>query len=44
MDGFKLGQKIKHKLGMRASPTAELLFEDVKVPPTDGLYQCIFNF
>ncbi|MGC6417819.1 MAG: acyl-CoA dehydrogenase family protein [Bradymonadia bacterium] len=32
MPGFKLGQRIKDKLGMRASPTAELVFEDVRVP------------
>ena len=30
--GFSLGQKIKDKLGMRASTTAELLFEDCTVP------------
>ncbi len=30
--GFKLGQKIKDKLGMRASTTAELVFEDCEVP------------
>jgi isovaleryl-CoA dehydrogenase len=30
--GFSLGQKIKDKLGMRASTTAELLFEDCVVP------------
>ena len=30
--GFRLGQKIKDKLGMRASTTAELLFEDCAVP------------
>jgi isovaleryl-CoA dehydrogenase len=30
--GFSLGQKIKDKLGMRASTTAELLFEDCLVP------------
>jgi len=30
--GFSLGQKIKDKLGMRASTTAELLFEDCIVP------------
>lgn len=30
--GFKLGQKIEDKCGMRASMTAELVFEDVKVP------------
>jgi isovaleryl-CoA dehydrogenase len=32
MPGFSLGQRIKEKLGMRASPTAELVFEDVEVP------------
>ena len=31
--GFSLGQKIKGKLGMRASTTAELVFEDCDVPP-----------
>lgn len=31
-DGFSLGQKIKGKLGMRASTTAELVFEDCRVP------------
>ena len=30
--GFKLGQKITGKLGVRASTTAELVFEDCKVP------------
>ncbi|MEA2627152.1 MAG: isovaleryl-CoA dehydrogenase [Candidatus Binatota bacterium] len=30
--GFRLGQKIKDKLGMRASTTAELVFEDCTVP------------
>jgi isovaleryl-CoA dehydrogenase len=30
--GFSLGQRIKDKLGMRASPTAELVFEDCRVP------------
>jgi isovaleryl-CoA dehydrogenase len=30
--GFRLGQKIKDKLGMRASTTAELVFEDCLVP------------
>ena len=30
--GFRLGQTIKDKLGMRASTTAELLFEDCHVP------------
>src|SRR5262245_8044867 len=30
--GFSLGQKITDKLGMRASTTAELLFEDCPVP------------
>ncbi len=32
MAGFALGQKIKDKLGMRASTTAELLFQDCAVP------------
>ena len=32
MPGFRLGSKIGDKLGMRASPTAELVFEDVFVP------------
>ena len=32
MDGFSLGQKLHDKLGMRASTTAELVFEDVRVP------------
>lgn len=32
MPGFSLGQKITDKLGMRASPTAELVFEDCRVP------------
>ncbi|PIU00953.1 MAG: isovaleryl-CoA dehydrogenase [Bdellovibrionales bacterium CG10_big_fil_rev_8_21_14_0_10_45_34] len=30
--GFSVGQKIKDKLGMRASNTAELVFESCKVP------------
>jgi len=30
--GFTLGQKLHGKLGMRASPTAELVFEDCPVP------------
>lgn len=32
-DGFSVGQKIFDKLGMRASNTAELVFEDCVVPP-----------
>jgi isovaleryl-CoA dehydrogenase len=32
MPGFSLGQRLHGKLGMRASPTAELVFEDVRVP------------
>ena len=31
MPGFSLGQRIKDKCGMRASPTAELVFENVLV-------------
>ena len=32
MQGFSMGQMIKHKLGMRASGTAELVFDNVEVP------------
>ena len=32
MPGFRLGQKWKDKLGMRASNTSELVFEGVRVP------------
>ena len=32
MAGFSLGQKIEDKLGMRASTTAELVFEGCRVP------------
>jgi len=32
MPGFSLGQRIKDKCGMRASMTAELVFQDVEVP------------
>ncbi|MBL8785653.1 MAG: acyl-CoA dehydrogenase family protein [Deltaproteobacteria bacterium] len=32
MPGFKLGQKLHDKLGMRASPTAELVFDGCRVP------------
>ncbi|HYC98120.1 acyl-CoA dehydrogenase family protein, partial [Brevundimonas sp.] len=32
MDGFSVGQKVD-KLGIRGSPTAELVFEDCFVPP-----------
>ena len=31
-EGFSVGQKIKDKLGMRASNTAELVFENCQVP------------
>lgn len=30
--GFEVGQKIQDKLGMRASNTAELVFQDCKIP------------
>ena len=33
--GFSLGQRVTGKLGMRASPTAELVFEDAVVPKED---------
>jgi isovaleryl-CoA dehydrogenase len=32
MDGFTLGQRIKDKLGMRASNTGELVFDHVRIP------------
>ncbi len=32
MEGFALGQRIKGKTGMRASPTAELVFTNCRVP------------
>ena len=32
MVGFSVGQKINDKLGMRASPTSELVFDDVPIP------------
>ncbi|MCB0411061.1 MAG: acyl-CoA dehydrogenase family protein [Bdellovibrionales bacterium] len=32
MGGYSVGQKIKDKLGMRASNTAEVVFENCKVP------------
>ena len=37
--GFSLGQKIKDKLGMRASTTAELVFEDCRVPVANRIGQ-----
>ncbi len=37
--GFSAGQKIKDKAGMRASTTAELVFEDCRVPVTNRLGQ-----
>ncbi len=37
MAGFRLGQKWKDKLGMRASFTAELVFEGVRVPVANRL-------
>ena len=37
MPGFSLGQRIKDKCGMRASYTAELVFEDVRVPAATHL-------
>lgn len=32
MPGFQVGQQIHDKLGMRASPTAELVFDNVSIP------------
>lgn len=39
MKGFSLGQKIKDKTGMRASATAELVFEEAEVPVSNRLGQ-----
>jgi isovaleryl-CoA dehydrogenase len=39
MAGFSVGQKIQDKTGMRASNTAELVFEDVRVPAENMLGQ-----
>lgn len=36
-EGFSLGQRIKDKLGCRTSPTAELVFEDCRVPAANLL-------
>ena len=35
MKGFSVGQRIKDKLGMRASNTAELVFDNVKIPASN---------
>ena len=35
MEGFSVGQKINDKLGMRSSPTAELVFENVFIPQSN---------
>ena len=37
MPGFQVGQKITDKLGMRASPTAELVFDGVQIPGSSHL-------
>lgn len=37
--GFSLGQRVKGKCGMRASPTAELVFQDCAVPASDLIGQ-----
>ncbi|GIW22393.1 MAG: butyryl-CoA dehydrogenase [Candidatus Sericytochromatia bacterium] len=36
--GFKLG-KLEHKMGMRGSPTSQLIFEDCKIPKENLLGQ-----
>jgi len=47
--GFSLGQQIKQKLGMRASPTAELVLDNVVVPhanvvgPVNGATLCMMR-
>ncbi|MBN22333.1 MAG: isovaleryl-CoA dehydrogenase [Bdellovibrionaceae bacterium] len=35
--GYSVGQKIKDKLGMRASNTAEMVFDDCKIPASNRL-------
>ena len=35
MEGYSVGQKIYDKSGMRASNTAELVFENCIVPPSN---------
>jgi isovaleryl-CoA dehydrogenase len=37
LPGFSLGQRIKDKTGMRSSPTAELVFEECRVPVANRL-------
>ncbi len=37
MEGFRLGQKCRDKLGMRASYTSELIFDSVRVPVANRL-------
>lgn len=37
MPGFTLGQRMKDKAGMRSSPTAELVFDNVEVPVENRL-------
>ncbi len=37
MEGFRLGQKFRDKLGMRASYTSELIFDSVRVPVANRL-------
>ena len=37
MPGFSLGSRVKDKLGMRASNTAELVFESVRLPAATHL-------
>jgi len=39
MAGFSLGQRLKDKCGMRASPTAELVFENVPLPAANLIGQ-----
>lgn len=37
--GYSVGQKIRDKSGMRASPTAELVFEDCRIPAANRVGQ-----
>lgn len=44
MPGFRLGQKIEGKCGMRASMTAELVFDGVEVSEEISKIACFYLF
>lgn len=43
MPGFRLGQKIEGKCGMRASMTAELVFDGVEVSVVVGAFRVFWG-